>query len=66
MSVRKKGKRKIKVSNQSYLWYVELDYDSPYYIELHSFRLKLHTADFLHDFGQIQALGFRHSKRYAL
>lgn len=32
MGVLKKGRRKIIVNEKSYLWYVELDYDSPYYI----------------------------------
>ena len=32
MSVRKKGRRKIVCDNIRYVWYVELDYDSPNYI----------------------------------
>lgn len=32
MSVRTKGRRKISVENKEYIWYVALDYDSPYYI----------------------------------
>ena len=32
MSVRKKGRRKITYENKKYVWYVGLDYDSPYYI----------------------------------
>lgn len=32
MSVRKKGRRKIVYESKKYVWYVELDYDSPYYI----------------------------------
>lgn len=32
MSIRKKGRRKILCNNEAYIWYVELDYDSPFYI----------------------------------
>lgn len=32
MGVNKKGKRKICVENKEYVWYVNEDYDSPYYI----------------------------------
>lgn len=32
MGVRKKGRRKIVCENEKYVWYVDLDYDSPYYI----------------------------------
>lgn len=32
MSVRKKGRRKIVYEDETYVWYVDLDYDSPYYI----------------------------------
>lgn len=32
MSVGKKGKRKISIDNKEYVWYVDLDYDSPYHI----------------------------------
>lgn len=32
MSVKKKGRRKITIDDNSYVWYVELDDDSPYYI----------------------------------
>lgn len=32
MSVRKKGRRKIMHGDEKYVWYVELDYDSPYHI----------------------------------
>lgn len=30
MSIRTKGRRKIIVGNQTYVWYVALDYDTPY------------------------------------
>lgn len=32
MGVRKKGRRKINVGGKEYIWYVEMDYDSPYHI----------------------------------
>ena len=32
MGVMKKGRRKITVSDKSYVWYVGSDYDSPYHI----------------------------------
>lgn len=32
MSVRKKSRRKIVCDNKKYVWYVKLDYDSPYNI----------------------------------
>lgn len=32
MSVRMKGRSKISCNNETYIWYVELDYDSPYHI----------------------------------
>jgi len=32
MGIARKGRRKIIVSNKCYVWYVETDYDSPYYI----------------------------------
>jgi len=32
MGVCKKGRRKIRIDNRDYIWYVELDYDSPYHI----------------------------------
>ena len=32
MSVRTKGRRKIIVSDQTYIWYIALDDDSPYII----------------------------------
>ena len=32
MSVRTKGRRKIRVNNKKYIWYIELDYDSEHYI----------------------------------
>ena len=32
MGVAKKGRRKITVFDKKYIWYVELDYDSPYHI----------------------------------
>ena len=32
MGTAKKGRRKIIVFNKSYVWYVKLDYDSPYHI----------------------------------
>lgn len=32
MGVLKKGRRKIVCNNATFIWYVELDYDSPYYI----------------------------------
>lgn len=32
MGVCKKGRRKIHVDNREYIWYVELDYDSPYHL----------------------------------
>lgn len=32
MAVRKKGRRKLIWKEKSYVWYVELDYDSPYYV----------------------------------
>lgn len=32
MSVRMKGRRKISCNNETYIWYVELDYDNPYHI----------------------------------
>lgn len=32
MGVRKKGRRKISVEDMEYIWYVEVDYDSPYHI----------------------------------
>ena len=30
--IKTKGRRKITVAGKMYVWYVELDYDSPYYI----------------------------------
>lgn len=32
MSVRKRGRRKISCNNETYIWYIELDYDSPFHI----------------------------------
>lgn len=32
MGVRKKGRRKISVGGKEYIWYVEMDHDSPYHI----------------------------------
>ncbi|MBQ4522470.1 MAG: hypothetical protein IJA10_05885 [Lachnospiraceae bacterium] len=32
MGVRKKSRRKISVDDKEYIWYVEVDYDSPYHI----------------------------------
>ncbi len=32
MSIRKKGRRKIVCSDKLYIWYVDLDYDSPEYL----------------------------------
>lgn len=32
MAVRTKGRRKIMVDGNRYIWYVALDYDSPYYL----------------------------------
>ena len=32
MGVAKKGRRKITVSDKNYLWYIELDNDTPYYL----------------------------------
>lgn len=32
MGVAKKGRRKITVSDKRYIWYIELNYDSPYHI----------------------------------
>ena len=32
MGINKKGKRKICVENKEYVWYVNEDYDSPYYV----------------------------------
>lgn len=32
MGVSKKGRRKISVNNVDYIWYVDLDNDSPYYV----------------------------------
>lgn len=31
MGVRKKGRRKIRCSDKLYIWYVQLDFDSPNY-----------------------------------
>ena len=32
MGVAKKGRRKITVANKSYIWYIALDPDTPYYV----------------------------------
>ena len=32
MGVRKKGRRKIRCSDKLYIWYVQLDFDSPNYL----------------------------------
>ena len=32
MGIRKKGRRKIVCSDKLYIWYVDLDYDSPEYL----------------------------------
>lgn len=32
MGVAQKGRRKITVSDKNYIWYIELDYDTPYYV----------------------------------
>lgn len=32
MAVKAKGRRRIVVEDKNYVWYVKIDYDSPYYI----------------------------------
>ena len=32
MAVKAKGRRRIVVEDKKYVWYVKIDYDSPYYI----------------------------------
>ena len=41
MVVRGKGRRKISVGDTEYIWYVEMDYDSPYHI-LHIVSMDKH------------------------
>ena len=41
MGVGKKGRRKISVGDTEYIWYVKMDYDSPYHI-LHIMSMDKH------------------------